>query len=314
MKETKKTAIGGQAVIEGIAMRGQKVTVLACRLPDGQITTERFWNRQVNRFFKWPLVRGLFNMIVMMIDGFKYLNLSMEKSGFFDEDEENEENKKAEKTGETSKNKGNKATQTLVSVVSAVFGVALSFGIFMWFPQFLTKMLALKSGNGAKSVIEGCIKIFILVAYMWIMSFLKEMKRLFEYHGAEHKTIACYEKGLELVPANVRKCTRFHPRCGTSFILVTVIVSILVSAPLRWENLILRMITKVFLIPFVVGISYEVIKLVGRHDGVLSRIVSAPGLWLQRITTSEPDDKQIEVAIEALKGVLAHTDSSKDKW
>ncbi|GHV30031.1 membrane protein [Clostridia bacterium] len=314
MKETKKTAIGGQAVIEGIAMRGQKVTVLACRLPDGKIETEQFENKQVNKLFKWPLIRGLFNMIVMMIDGYKYLSLSMEKSGLFDEDEENEENKKNEKTGETSKNKDKKITQTLVNVVGAALGVVLSIGLFMWVPQILTKMLDLKSGNGAKSVIEGCIKVFLLISYMWITSLLKDIKRVFEYHGAEHKTIACYEKGLELVPANVRKCTRFHPRCGTSFILITLIVSIIVSAPFHWENLILRMIIKLLLLPVVVGISYEVIKLVGRHDGVLSRIVSAPGLWLQRITTSEPDDTQIEVAIEALKGVLAHTDSSKDNW
>jgi uncharacterized protein YqhQ len=238
-------------------------------------------------------------MVVMLIDGYKYLNLSMEKSGLY----EDEDGKEPTKTA-----------KVLIGVVGAVLGVALSIGIFTWLPQFLTKVLRPQSGNWVKSVIEGCIKVAILVTYMWATSLAKEMKRLFEYHGAEHKTIACYEKGLELVPTNVRECTRFHPRCGTNFLLITTLISTLISVPLHWGNLALRMVSKLLLFPAVVGISYEVIKLVGRRDGVLSRIVSAPGLWLQRITTSEPDDKQIEVAIAALKGVLEHTEPDKDNW
>ncbi|MDR1260790.1 MAG: DUF1385 domain-containing protein [Oscillospiraceae bacterium] len=294
----KKTSIGGQAVIEGIAMRGPKVTVLACRLPNGKIDVERFCNKKMWKIFKLPIVRGFCNMVIMLMDGYKYTNLSMMKSGLYEDDDEGKQGK----------------LHTVFVFLGTILGVIVSIGLFTYLPQLLTKIFIPAGSNGLRSVVEGVLKIFLMVLYMWLISLLKDIKRVFKYHGAEHKTITCYEKGLDLTPENVMTCSRFHPRCGTSFLLFTLLISILVSIPLHWEDLIVRMISKLFLVPLIVGISYEVIRIAGKSDGMLMKVLFAPGMWLQRITTKEPDEKVVEVAIKSLSEVLTHIEVGADNW
>ena len=167
--------------------------------------------------------------------------------------------------------------------------------------------------GGWKTVIEGIIKIIIFILYLWGVSRLKDIRRTFEYHGAEHKSIACYEAGEELTVENIKKYRRFHPRCGTSFLLIVLVISILVFSVVTWNSMLIRILLKIALLPVVVGISYEIIRIAGRYDNIVTRIISAPGLWLQRLTTREPDASQIEVAIAALKEVLPE-DRDVDRW
>ena len=187
-------------------------------------------------------------------------------------------------------------------------------GLVIFIPTGLSSLLKPLLGAGiGLSLIEGLIKVIILVGYMWLCSRMKEIHRVFEYHGAEHKSIACYEAGLPLTVENIRPQRRFHPRCGTSFLFLVVFISIIVGSFISWDNPAIRMLLKLALIPVVVGISYELIKLAGRSDGILTRIISAPGMWLQRITTCEPDDSQIECAIAALEAVIPE-DENADRW
>lgn len=202
----------------------------------------------------------------------------------------------------------------IVGVVAMVFGVALALVLFMFLPALAVKGIQLLFDPGIfKSLIEGLIKIIIFVLYLALVSRMKEIKRVFGYHGAEHKSIACYEAGEELTVENVRKHTRFHPRCGTSFILIVLVIGILVFSVVTWSSLWMRVVLKLALLPVVMGVAYEIIKLAGRYDNVVTRIISAPGLWLQRLTTNEPDDSQIEVAITALTAVLPDN-KEEDQW
>ena len=187
--------------------------------------------------------------------------------------------------------------------IATVLGMVVGFGLFLYLPAFVTKWLdSLLGGIGwFRNVIEGVMKIAIFVGYIALCSLMKEMRRTFEYHGAEHKSIACYESGEELTPANAAKCSRFHPRCGTSFLFVILILSILVNSLISWENLALRVVLKLLLLPVIVGLGFEFIMYAGKHTNFFTRLLSAPGLWMQRITTREPDESQLEIAITALK-------------
>ena len=197
---------------------------------------------------------------------------------------------------------------------AAVLGVALAAVLFIFIPTGLSSLLKPLIGTGVGlSLIEGLIKVIILVGYMWLCSRMKDIRRVFEYHGAEHKSIACYEAGLPLTVENVRPQRRLHPRCGTSFLFLVVFISIIIGSFISWDNPAIRMLLKLLLIPVVVGISYELIKLAGRSDGIFTRIISAPGMWLQHITTCEPDDSQIECAIAALTAVITE-DENADRW
>lgn len=308
----KKTSIGGQALIEGVMMRGVGKAAMAVRLPDGTIDVEiekTKLAKDKSFVFRMPFVRGIFNFIDNMIFGYKYLMKSAEKSGLDMEESESKFDKWLEK------HFGDKI-MTVVSAIAMVFGVVLAIGLFILAPMgvvwLLEKIVPL---GGFKTLIEGLIKIAVFVAYLALVSQTKDIKRVFEYHGAEHKSIACYEAGEELTVENVKKYKRFHPRCGTSFILIVLIVSILVYSVIQfsWENLLLRAGLKILLLPIIVGISYEIIKLAGRYDNFFTRILSAPGLWIQRFTTREPDDSQIEVALASLKPVLPE-ENENDNW
>lgn len=305
----KKTSIGGQALIEGIMMRGPELSSMATRMPDGSIDVET-WDTYKGKKIHWtrkvPFLRGIFNMVDSMIVGYGCLMKSAEKAGV-----EDEEPSKFDKWLE--KKLGDNLMKVLGSI-AVVLGVVLAAVLFIFIPTGLSSLLKPLIGTGiGLSLIEGLIKVIILVGYMWLCSRMAEIHRVFEYHGAEHKSIACYEAGLPLTVENVRPQRRFHPRCGTSFLFLVVFISIIVGSFISWDNAALRMVIKLLLIPVVVGISYELIKLAGRSDGLLTKIVSAPGLWLQRITTCEPDDGQIECAIDALTAVIPE-DENADRW
>lgn len=304
----KKTSIGGQALIEGIMMRGPFLTSMATRMPDGSIDVET-WNTHKGSKTPWtrktPFIRGIFNMVDSMVVGYSCLMKSAEKAGV--EEEPTKFDRWLEK----------KLGHNMMKVLggfAAVLGVALAAVLFIFIPTGLSSLLKPLLGAGiGLSLIEGLIKVIILVGYMWLCSRMKDMRRVFEYHGAEHKSVACYEAGLPLTVENIRPQRRFHPRCGTSFLFLVVFISIIVGSFISWDNPAIRMLLKLALIPVVVGISYELIKLAGRSDGILTRIISAPGMWLQRITTCEPDDSQIECAIAALEAVIPE-DENADRW
>lgn len=306
--EKKKTSIGGQALIEGIMMRGPFLTSMATRMPDGSIDVET-WNTHKGSKTPWtrktPFIRGIFNMVDSMVVGYSCLMKSAEKAGV--EEEPTKFDKWLEK-------KLGHNMMKMLGGFAAVLGVALAAVLFIFIPTGLSSLLKPLIGTGVGlSLIEGLIKVIILVGYMWLCSRMKDMRRVFEYHGAEHKSVACYEAGLPLTVENIRPQRRFHPRCGTSFLFLVVFISIIVGSFISWDNPAIRMLLKLALIPVVVGISYELIKLAGRSDGILTRIISAPGMWLQRITTCEPDDSQIECAIAALEAVIPE-DENADRW
>lgn len=290
-------------------MRGPELSSMATRMPDGSIDVET-WDTYKGKKIHWtrkvPFLRGIFNMVDSMIVGYGCLMKSAEKAGV-----EDEEPSKFDKWLE--KKLGDNLMKVLGSI-AVVLGVVLAAVLFIFIPTGLSSLLKPLIGTGiGLSLIEGLIKVIILVGYMWLCSRMAEIHRVFEYHGAEHKSIACYEAGLPLTVENVRPQRRFHPRCGTSFLFLVVFISIIVGSFISWDNAALRMVIKLLLIPVVVGISYELIKLAGRSDGLLTKIVSAPGLWLQRITTCEPDDGQIECAIAALTAVIPE-DENADRW
>lgn len=307
MSKQHKTSIGGQAVIEGIMMRGPEKTSLAVRLPNGSLDVETWENPKITAWYKkTPFVRGIFNFVDTMRLGYKCLMKSADKAGF-DEGEPDKIDLWL------NRHFGEKVTAVLTGFASVIAVVAAVL-MFLILPTFAVKGLdMLLPLGGFASLIEGLIKIAILVGYMAAVSRMKDIHRMFQYHGAEHKTIFCYEAGEELTVENVRRQRRFHPRCGTSFLLIVVIVSVLVTSFVTWNNPWLRVVLKILLLPVVVGISYEIIKLAGRYTNLCTRIISAPGMWLQHITTQEPEDDMIEVAIASLKPVLPSVEGS-DRW
>ena len=384
----KKTSIGGQALIEGIMMRGPKMSAMAVRNTSGEIVLEKEEISTTNRpkILKLPIIRGVFNFVDSMRIGYKCLMRSAEISGLDELEEEMAREKEAKKQAKRNKKKGiteeaapieatevaksseiseeievaktdtaaeepaapasesiekkdkkekkekkeNSLLITAVMVLATVLGLALSVGLFIMLPTFiydwLTKLMPfLVTDNLAldsliKSFFEGILKIAVLVGYMALVTLMKDIKRTFQYHGAEHKTIFCYESGLELTVENVRKQRRFHPRCGTSFLVLMLLVGMFVSFfidPIFYltighlPHVAIRAVIKLLLLPITMGIGYELIKFAGRHENAFTRIISAPGLWLQRVTVLEPDDSMIECAIVAFKEVIPEDQSDK---
>lgn len=305
-KECFKTSVGGQALMEGIMMRGPEKICVAVRRPDGTLdmTCE---DVKHHRWQKIPLVRGAAAMIENLVLGYRYLMHSAEVS--MPEEAEEEPGRFEKWLGEHA----GPGVQNFFMALAAVCGGLLAIVLFMVLPTAIVGLIDrfLPLGWG-KVVLEGVLKIALFVGYLFLCTRMKEIHRVFEYHGAEHKTIACYEAGEELTVENVRHHRRFHPRCGTSFMILVLIVSILLFSVLPWSSTGLRVLLKLLLLPVVMGVSYELIKLAGRYDNLFTRIISAPGLWLQRLTTFEPDDSMIEVAIAAVTPVLPdHPDEAK---
>lgn len=298
--KTIKTSIGGQAVIEGVMMRGPKLTALSVRMPDQSISTEVWDTPNSNKWYKkTPFIRGVFNFVESMTDGYKSLMKAAEKAGL---DEEAEEPSKFEQ--KLRQLLGDKFMPFLQGCI-LLFSLAMALFFFAFLPTTLVGFFKdYISHPLALSALEGLTKIAILILYLALISNMSDIKRVFMYHGAEHKTIFCYEHGEELTVENVRKYTRFHPRCGTSFLVIVLLLSILVSSMVSWDNLWMRVGLKVLCLPIIMSLSYECIKFAGRHDNLFTRILSAPGLWTQRLTTREPDDNMIEVAIASMKKVI----------
>ena len=323
----KYTAIGGQALIEGILMRSPEKTALAVRTPDKNIDITYMDVKSLRdkyKILRLPVIRGVISFAESMIQGYKAMMLSAEKSGFTDvEEEEGKEQTEQEKT--ESKEKLGKIIN-VVMVLGTVLGVALAVVLFMLIPRLAVKGLEALSGSAfskiVRSSIEQVIKLIVLVAYMYGVSLMPDIQRVFMYHGAEHKTKFCYEKGLPLTVENVRKQRRFHPRCGTSFLILMILVSIIVSTivqlifPGVYSIVWLWVLAKILMVPVICGLGFELLRVCGRYDNLFTKIVSAPGLWLQRITTKEPQDEMIEIAIASLRAVepsVPDVDRSVDK-
>ncbi len=388
--KVKKTSIGGQALIEGIMMRGPKKISMAVRNPDGDMIVET-WSAEMNekpKYFRWPFLRGVFGFVDSMKFGYKCLMRSAEIAGLEDDSQNDgaKDKKSADVTGQAIKqaeinpvltdiptenmaadidlssaspaavgkpdNGSAAGSQTIkngktadgktdgkkkdndaflmntIMVVASVLGVVLAIVLFKGLPellfQLLQKLVPALDGNGygyqlIRSLFVGIFKILILVGYMALISLMKEIKRTFMYHGAEHKSIMCYERGLELTVENVRAQRRFHPRCGTSFLILMVIVGIFITMFIPTSlsdngtlNVILRTLISLALLPVMMSVGYEILRIAGKHDNRVMRIISAPGIWLQRITTKEPEDSMIECAITALKNVIPGDGS--DDW
>ena len=302
-EEKFKSKIGGQAVIEGVMMRGIDKAAMACRLPSGEIDLEEWavkGGKNAPFYRKVPFLRGIFVFISSMVEGYKCLSRSADKQMQAEEDDE--EPSKLEKM------LGDKL-MPIITTVSIILGLAMAIALFMFLPSWISKLIdkfIISLSPVAKNIIEGITKILIFIGYTSLTSLMKDIRRTYEYHGAEHKTITCYEHGDELTVENVKKHCRFHPRCGTSFIFLVLFISIFVSTVFQvpWENVVLRVLVKVALLPVVMGISYELIRVAGKYDNIVTKIISAPGLWIQRITTKEPDGEEIECAIRALQACI----------
>ena len=305
-----RTSIGGQALIEGILMRGPKKQAIVCRTADGLVekTEELRFVKDRYPILGWPLIRGCAIFLSSMVKGMQALTYSANLVPLEEQGEPDKLDKWIEEHFPED------TAQKLIIGVAVVMGVALSLFLFIFLPAFFVGLIKpLTDSFVVRNLAEGLVRIAILLGYMKLVTFSGDVKRLFSYHGAEHKTIFCYEHGKELTVENVRPESRFHPRCGTSFLLVVVAVSILVNSVVRLQNSFARMGCHLLLLPLVVGISYEINRWCGLHDNALSAALSAPGKWLQRITTNEPDDGMIECAIRALELVIPDQAGS-DAW
>ena len=363
----KKTSIGGQALLEGIMMRGPKKSAMAVRKPDGEMVVEVTDLKHSDRkgILKWPVVRGVVGFVDSMVVGYQAMMRSAELSGLDEALEEEEREKAAKKAAKEQAKKAKKLGITVeelaekeaaekapepevevepsavkeekkdtsgmmtgIMVVALVLGLGLAMLLFKVLPESIYELLtwAIPSLEGegywfnlVRAAVTGVVKIAIMVGYMAAVSLMKDIKRTFMYHGAEHKTIFCYEQGLELTVENVRRQSRFHPRCGTSFLILMLLVSIVINMFIpstlvdhKILNIIARTGIGLLTLPFIMGIGYELIRFAGRHDNLFTRVISAPGVWLQHITTKEPDDSMIECAIAAVKEVIPEDGS--DNW
>ena len=369
----KKTSIGGQALLEGIMMRGPKKSAMAVRKPDGEMVVEVTDLKHSDRkgFLKWPVVRGVVGFVDSMVVGYQAMMRSAELSGLDEALEEEEREKAAKKAAKEAEKRAKKLGITVeelaereaaenpvdteikeelpaeesapavkeekkdtsgmmtgIMVVALILGLGLAMLLFKVLPETIYELLtwAVPSLKGegywfnlVRAAVTGVVKIAVMVGYMAAVSLMKDIKRTFMYHGAEHKTIFCYEQGLELTVENVRRQSRFHPRCGTSFLILMLLVSIVINMFIpatlvdhKVLNIIARTGIGLLTLPFIMGIGYELIRFAGRHDNLFTRIISAPGVWLQHITTKEPDDSMIECAIAAVKEVIPEDGS--DNW
>lgn len=298
--------VGGEAVLEGVMMRCGDRYSIASRHEDGSISVENrsyVSLRKRNKLWNLPLVRGVVSLVESMKLSFKVLSISADAIGEgLDEPETKFEKWLAKKLGDNVMN--------VIMGVAGFLGVVLGIGLFLVLPTLATKgldmLLGLAGGTLGvfKTLCEGLIRIGIFVGYILLVSLMPDIRRTFEYHGAEHKSIACYEAGVPLTPENAKNYTRFHPRCGTSFIFIMLILSVLVFSFVTWDNIWLRLVLKPLLLPVICGLGFEFILYAGKHENVFTKIVSAPGLWMQRITTREPDLSQLEIAITALKSAM----------
>ena len=313
-----RTSIGGQALLEGILMRGPQKQAIVCRTPDGLVekVDELHLVKDKHPILGWPLIRGVVTFLDSMVKGMQALTYSADLLPIEEQGEPDKLDQWIEAHFSEEKAKD------IIIGVAVVLGIALSIGLFVLLPTLLGKLslkLIPSMGSLSLSLVEGMIRIIVFLVYLWGVSRMSDVARMFCYHGAEHKTIFCYEKGLPLTVDNVREQSRFHPRCGTSFLFVVVIISILVFSVVssfltNWNNFWIRFGLHLLLLPVIVALSYELNRWVGAHESLtIARILSAPGKWLQRLTTNEPDDSMIECAIRSLELVIPEVEGS-DAW
>ena len=305
-----KTTIGGQSILEGIMMKGPRKSCPVVRKPDGTLAIRDEQTTPLKEKYPIagvPVIRGFVMMVQSLIEGFQ----AIEYSSQFLEEEDEEQPSRLEQWLIDKIGAG--AIESALYFLSVVLGVGLAIGLFIILPAFAITFLPDSVPHLGANLIEGVLRIVIFIAYMVIMGMIPDMRRTFRYHGAEHKTIYCYEKGLELTTEHVREQPREHPRCGTSFLFVIMIISILVFSVVTAESRLVQLLLRVVLLPVVIGLSYEVNRFAGRHDGVLSSILRWPGMMLQHITVLEPDDSMIEVAIVSLQHVIPEN-RQEDKW
>ena len=308
-EKTHKTSIGGAAVLEGVMMRGPKSIAVSVRKSDGEIVTDVKETKPVSKrnwFLKLPIVRGCIGFFESMVLSTKALMFSAD---FIDVEEE-----KPTKFDQWLERTFGDRLKDGVLYFSVIVSLFLSIGLFILLPTWLVSFVKLFFNQQViLTVAEGITRIVIFLGYLILVSKMPDIKRVFQYHGAEHKTIACYETGEPLTVENAKNKCRLHPRCGTSFLLIVMVGSIIVLSFLKWDNILIRTLTRLALLPVVAGISYEIIKLAGRYDNWATKIVSWPGLMLQKITTQEPDESQLEVAISSMKAVIPENEE-EDKW
>ena len=306
----KRVSIGGQAVLEGVMMKGPKSYALAVRKPNKEIevkVTDYVSLGERYKILQIPLLRGIVNFLESLYIGMKTL---MDSSEYVEEEEDTkkESSDKKEDTKKASSDKkeeANKESSTGYLIGTLIVSLVIAVGVFMLLPAFLANFLyKITESDLLVNLAEGILRLVIFLGYVAVISFMDDIKRTYMYHGAEHKTINCMEAGDDLTVENVKKHTRFHKRCGTSFVFIVMFISIVVFMFVRTDVMWLRLVSRVLLIPFIAGISYEFIRYAGKHNNACSNVLSAPGLWVQRLTTREPDDSMIEVAIKSVEGVI----------
>lgn len=304
----KKTDIGGQAVIEGVMMRGKDKIAVAVRKPDGEIEVnveKSIPLSKRNKFFSLPIIRGAVSLFDSLAVGLKTLSYSAS----FYEEEESSFDRFMKKTF------GDRADNIIMSITMLI-SFAIALGLFFILPTYTANIIKKVNNNSIViNLLEGIIRLLIFFAYLYLISKMEDIQRVFQYHGAEHKSIFCYENELELTPENAEKFSTLHPRCGTNFLLIVMLVSIFIFSFLGWPNLIYRIISRIILLPLVAGLSYEILKWFGKSENKYINVLIKPGLLLQKLTTREPDRYQLEVAICALKAVLSdeNNDIKKDE-
>ena len=318
MKQTTKpeqakhrSKIGGQALIEGVMMKGVHTGAMACRLPDGTIDVET-WEEHNGKEMPWyrkcPFVRGSFNFVISMRDGYRCLMKSAEKQ-MTEEEKENEPQEEMNRFERWLNDKLGDKVFGIIMSISMVIGVAFAVFAFIFLPKFLIGLLITHTAipddsRFVRSLLEGVLKIIIFLGYMAFTGCMKDIRRTYEYHGAEHKCINCIEHGLELNVENVRKSSKQHKRCGTSFLFFVMIVSVIFCFFITAQSQVMRIVIRLALLPLIAGVSYEIIKLAGNSDNPVVNLLSKPGMWVQNMTTKEPDDSMIEVAICAVEKVF----------
>lgn len=308
LKDACPTPVGGQAVMEGIMMRGLQRTAVAVRLPDGRIHMRTQPNKKLGKWTKIPIIRGVVSFVMSLVQGTGILMYSADVlEANWPEGEEFEEDKLDKWMKKTF---GEKGAWNIMIYLSVIIALAMTIGMFILLPTVIANLMkSFIESDFVFNLVEGVMRIVIFVVYLALISRMKDIKTVFQYHGAEHKCIHCFENNLELTPANAQQFYTLHPRCGTSFLLFVMVISFVLHLFLGWPNLTLRIVSRLLLVPVVAGLSYELLKWAGRSDNWLVKILSLPGLYLQKLTTNEPSDRQLEVAIAAMKAVMVDEDT-----
>ncbi|MGI6211467.1 MAG: DUF1385 domain-containing protein [Anaerovoracaceae bacterium] len=305
LKDACPTSIGGQAVMEGIMMRGPKRTAICVRIPDGRLHIKTTQNGKPNRFLRLPLVRGVVSFVRSLVLGTKTLTYSADVLAYFMDDDEEEEEEPGRFEKWATEKFGEEKIWNFLVALSTILAIVFSIVVFVLLPTAAIGWMSAFIKNAVVlNLIEGLLRIALLILYIVLIAQMEDIKRVFEYHGAEHKTIHCFENGLELTPANAQQFYTLHPRCGTSFLMFVAVISLVLFSLFGWPSLFWRIVSRLLLLPVVAALSFELLRWAGRSNNKLVEILSMPGLLLQKLTTREPDDSMLEVAIAAMKAVM----------